>query len=381
MAQRDRTAFTTIDGGIRWQSGAPISSVQITNDRGTCTDFTDPGDCRPLTISKWSFEGGILNHPLDAAGTGFSNYVCDMLRSTGVPGPHLLNVTGVPSDTAAATSAAAQTNPSRPYVDIPVDLLQIGELLQLIQRQGYTLIKEAARENLRFQFGIYPTVDDVVKLIARFHDQVDRRVREVKRLQTKKGLRRTVTAGQSSYAGSDLWVPQSNGIFVSTRAHGLTEFTKRVHCRWLPTADLSKLYTPAEMRRLIQRAVLGATVDFSTVWQIIPWSWLIDWGFTLGTYLKSQRNIIPAQLTTCVVMLRTRTAWECPGVSGSNNGKPTTMDPIRILRQSMTRTSVSPSVTAQFPFLNGNQVGILASLVAAKARMPSSLKNLQRELR
>jgi hypothetical protein len=380
MTQRDRTNFTTINGGTRWQSGAPIAPVQITNWSGTCTDFVAPGDCLPLNVATWKAEGGIINHPLDAAGTGFSSYVCDMLRSTAA-GPHLLNVTGVPSDISAATTAAARTNPSRPYVDIPVDLLQIGELLQLIQRQGYSLIKEAARENLRFQFGIYPTVDDVIRLIARFHDQVDRRVRDVQRLQTNKGFRKTVTVGESSFAGDVLWTQQSVGSLLSTRARGMTVFTKKVHCRWYPTADLSKLYTPNEMRRLIQRAVLGATIDMSTVWQIIPWSWLIDWCSTLGDYLKSQRNIIPAQLTQCVVMLHTRTAWSAPGLSRIQNGTPITLEPILITRQQKQRTSVSPSVSAQFPFLSGNQVGILASLFAAKARMPSSIKALQRELR
>jgi len=379
MPQRVRTHFTTLDGGIRWQSGAPIAPVQITNYTATCTDFNDPGDCRPFDQSSWEAKGGIINHPLDAAGTGFSSYICDMLRST-VAGPHLLNVTGVPSDVDAATQGAARTNPSRPYVDIPVDLLQIGELLHLIQHEGISLLKDAAMQNLRFQFGIQPLVEDVVKTLAKFHEQVDRRVQDVQRLQTKKGLRKTVKVGESSYGGSSLWTPQSNGIFISQRAYALTMFTKKVHCRWMPTADLSKLYTPTEMRRKIQQAVYGGTIDLSTVWQIIPWTWLIDWGFNVGNYLKSQRNIIPAQLTQCVVMLHTRTAWECPGVTGSNNGKPTTMDPILILRQSKSRKSVSPSVTAHFPFLDGNQVGILASLFALKGKMPAFAKEMKAKI-
>jgi len=367
MPQRVRTATSSIPGGIRWQSGSPVPSTRVTNWSSTIQDFNDPGDCRPLDISSWEFKGGTINTPFNSAtGTGFSSYVCDMLRSTSVPGPHLLNVTGVPSDVAAATSAAARTNPSRPYVDIPVDLLQIGELFHLIQQRGASLIRELARENLRYQFGIKPVVDDIVKTICRFHDQVDRRVREVNKLKTIKGLRRTVLAGQSSYAGSDLWVPQSNGLFFNARAHGLTSFTKKVHCRWLPTSDLSKVYTPDQMRLLIQRAVLGGTIDLSTVWQIIPWSWLIDWGANLGTFLRANRNIIPAQLTTCVVMLETKTVWQCPDVLQGS----TKMDSIEITRRSRTRTTVSPSITAQFPFLDGNQVGILASLFAMKAKLP-----------
>jgi len=332
------------------------------------TDFNDPGDCRPLTITSWEFKGGIVNMPLDGAGTRFDAYTCDMLRSTNVPGPHLLNVTGVPSDIAAATSAAARTNPSRPYVDIPVDLLQIGELFELFHTVGSNLLKEAAKENIRFQFGVQPVVEDVVKTIARFHDQVQRRIIDVKRLQTKKGFRKTVLVGQSSYAGSDLWVPQSNGVFISARAHALTEFTKKAHVRWIPQVDLSKVYSPYQLSRMIQRAVVGGTIDLSTVWQIMPWSWLIDWGFNLGTFLKANRNIIPAQLDKCVVMLKTLTVWECPAFASGS----TKMDPIEIVRTSKTRTSVSPSVTAQFPFLSGNQVGILASLYAMKARMPVS---------
>jgi len=364
MPQRVRTQTTTIDGGIRWQSGAPIASSPITNFSGTCTDFNDPGDCRPLTVSTWKFEGGIINHPLDTAGTGFQAYVCDMLRST-VAGPHIGNPDGIPGDVAAATTGAARTNPSRPYVDVPVELLQMGDLFHLIQKRGNSLIKELGRENLRYQFGIKPVVEDVFK-IFNFNDQVDRRIKEIERLKSTKGLRRTVSVGMGSLASDVLWTQQSNGIFLSTRARGNTVREKRVHCRWTPTSDLSKMYTPAEMRRLIQRCVLGLTVDFSTVWELIPWSWLIDWIGNVGTFLQASRNIIPASLTTCVVMTHTRTEWSAPGLSGTKNNQHYSLEPIQIIRESKTRTSVSPSVTAQFPFLDGNQLGILASLAVTR---------------
>jgi hypothetical protein len=365
MTQRDRSRSTTINGGKRWQSGALVAPVDIINSTESFTDFTDPGDCRPINGASWRFSGGLVDYPLSVTGTGFESYVCDMLRST-VAGPHIGNVQGVPGDIAAATSAAARTNPSRPYVDVPVEVLQIGEIFQLIQKRGASLIKELGRENLRYQFGIKPVVDDVFKMFN-FHDQVSRRVLEVKRLQSRKGLRRTVIAGQSSLASDVLWTQQSNGIFLSTRARGNTVFTKKVHCRWLPIGDLSKMYTPAEMSKLIQRCVLGLTVDFSTVWELIPWSWLIDWGANVGTFLQASRNIIPAQLTTCVVMLHTHTEWSSPGLTGINNGNRYRLQPIQIIREGKTRTSVSPSVTAQFPFLSGNQLGILASLAVTRA--------------
>jgi hypothetical protein len=189
----------------------------------------------------------------------------------------------------------------------------------------------------------------------------------VDRLKTNKGLRRTVEVGMGSLASDVLWTQQSNGIFLSTRARGNTIRTKRVHCRWSPTVDFSKVYTPDSMRRLIQRAVLGLTVDFSTVWELIPWSWLIDWDTNVGTFLQASRNIIPAQLTTCVVMLHTRTEWSSPGLTGVSNNNRYKLQPIQIIREGKTRTSVSPSVTAQFPFLSGNQLGILASLAVTRA--------------
>nr|QDH90962.1 MAG: hypothetical protein H4Rhizo45396_000003 [Leviviridae sp.] len=209
-------------------------------------------------------------------------------------------------------------------------------------------------------------MDDVFKLFH-FNEQVDRRIQEVERLKTQKGLRKTVTVGSGSLASDVLWTQQSNGIFLSTRARGNTVRTKRVHCRWTPTGDLSKMYTPAAMRRLIQRCVLGLTVDFSTVWQIVPWTWLIDWATNVGDYLKASRNMIPASLTTCVVMTHTRTEWSAPGLSGTKNTKPYSLEPIQIIRDGKTRTTVSPSVTAQFPFLSGNQLGILASLAVTRA--------------
>jgi hypothetical protein len=368
MPQRVRSRSTTVDGGIRWQSGAPIASVPITNVSESFTDFNDPGDCRPISGASWKFFGGIIEHPLDTAGTGFQTYVCDMLRST-VAGPHIGNPDGIPSDTAAATMGAARTNPSRPLVDLPIELGQIGELFHLVKDAGQQWLSTLGRANLGLQFGTGPVLNDLKK-IFQFHDAVDRRIKEVDRLKTNKGLRRTVEVGMGSLASDVLWTQQSNGIFLSTRARGNTIRTKRVHCRWSPTVDFSKVYTPDSMRRLIQRAVLGLTLDLSTVWELIPWTWLIDWGFNVGTFLSASRNIIPASLTTCVVMTHTQTEWSAPGLSGIKNGKPYSLSPIQIQRDGKTRTTVSPAVTAQFPFLNGNQVGILASLAVTKAKGP-----------
>ena len=46
--------------------------------------------------------------------------------------------------------------------------------------------------------------------------------------------------------------------------------------------------------RLAMRAAFGGTIDGSTLWEIMPWSWLIDWNTNMSEFLASERNVIGA---------------------------------------------------------------------------------------
>lgn len=358
--------------------------VTINTYTSTCADSVGDGDCYPFDVDGYSFSGCLLNrprHPGTSSPGWFENYVPDAFNTT-ANWPHI-GVSGLSSYSTYAAQVAARTNPSRPYVDVPVNILELGDVVQMIRNRGRGIIfdayeltrtnrrrrhvNNAARANLLYQFGLAPLIGDLVKL-NRFQEQVNNRLKEIKRLQGPRGLRRTVSLDAASAISSKQLTMQS--VVASTDTPkglwtGNTTTEIRAHIRWNAGTDADHLMAPDEMRELAIRSVLGLTVDPSTLWEAIPWSWLIDWGSSVGNYLKSKRNIIPATLSGVWIMENSRTEWTCPpDTFGGGDGK---MQAGTFYRWSKSRSgSVPVTPTAHFPFLNGRQVGILASLAVTR---------------
>lgn len=352
VATRYKGAFKRF--GIYWYP----SFTQTFGAFNNCDDVVGSGDNAPFLMTRADFQGGVIDKPdTGFFSASFESYVADLLGNSN-EFPHI-GVSGAPNNVAAATAGAASTNPSRPYVDIPVNVLELGDVTRLLQRQGEGLAR-LGRENLRYQFGIRPLVSDLTKLLY-FSDQVERRVQELTRLRSSKGLRRTTGVFSGTGTDSISRVVQSDGIFVVGTFGGVTTQNVSVHCRWLPD-DVGSLSAPGAMRSLARRAVLGLTLDQSTLWEAMPWSWLVDWGSNIGQFFRANRNIVGAVLSDVAVMRHTRTeyTWE-----GYHQGD-VRITPITAIRESKERASSFVAPTAHFPFLSGNQMGILASLAVTR---------------
>jgi len=326
-----------------------------------CQDIVGPGDNAPLTITHILMDGGLINRP----NTGFfspwfSNYVADVYDNSANFGH--LGLSDVPSNVEAATQAAARTNPSRPYVDVPANLLELGDVAHILRSTGTGLLRRIAGENLRYQFAIRPLVSDLTRLMV-FQRQLDNRLAELQRLQTQKGLRRTVQIGTYSAQDSINYAIQSQGIFASGAFDVNTVQTVRAHTRWTPNGDFSLLRTDQDKRRLVTRALLGLTVDFSTLWEPMPWSWLIDWCSNVGDFFKANRNIIPAQLADVSVIRHTRSEYRNQGWTDGT----AVIAPGNVIRETKGRATSFVAPVAHFHILSGNQMGLLASLAVTRS--------------
>jgi hypothetical protein len=357
MAPRNRSQVYDRAKGTWTRFGVTFGGHRQVVGVNNCSDQTGSGDCAPLSIEHYDATGGLMHSivPQNYNSSYYENYAVDLMDNSS-NFPHHTNLPGSPSDVAVATNAAARTNPSRPYVDVPVNVLQLGEVTRLIRSRGQNLVREAGRENLRYQFGIAPLVGDLVKL-TNFNDQLARRIKELERLQSSNGLRRTTSHGVFGASGTYPKTLQSQGGLYNGDFFASTQQIVKCHCRWLPTADLSKMSGQEKMSAAM-RSVLGLTVDFGTLWQVIPWTWLIDWGSNVSQFFTANRNIIPAQLAGVHVMRETSTRYEFAGYQTDK----VRIEPIKVHRVSKTRNPSFVAPVAHFPVLTGNQMGILASL-------------------
>jgi len=280
------------------------------------------------------------------------------------------------NDAAYATQTAARTNPSKPYVDIPVNVLQIGEIVHMLREAGSDLIpkfgkskvrfhsgnipRDLGRGNLAYSFGIAPVASDLIKLFS-FKDQLDRRIKEIERLKTPRGFRKTVELDSMTVTQVQNIVWQSADTFIQSNCDVIGERKIRGHARWMPSADFSKI-PQSELMGMAKRSIHGMTIDFSTLWEILPWSWLFDWGTNLGDYLKSKRNIIPCSLSSISLMKYTVNRFHVPTIVSGNN----VMKGGVIQTEQKQRYPVSITPEAHLPFLSAGQMGILASLAVTR---------------
>jgi hypothetical protein len=288
----------------------------------------------------------------------FVNYV------GAVNGPFALISSFPEMDTMAnyALRTAARTNPSRPVVDIPVEVLQIGELTRLIRKRGNDLWAELGKENLRFQFMIKPYVEDVMKLL-KFHEHVARRVKELKRLNGPRGFRKTVKLDSWRRVDNVTITWSSAGAVIFDIPTPIERtFEIKGHARWKTPADMSKI-TEVELVMQAIRAVGGLTIDSATVWELIPWSWLIDWGYNVSAFFYANRNIVPAYLDSLSIIKHEVASANVPSRKNKDhrfNGGNYTIE-----RKERIPTAAG-FPTAHFPFLDGFKVGILASLYVTR---------------
>lgn len=276
----------------------------------------------------------------------------------------------LPAASADALGALARTNPSRPEVtplsllqdliDIPKQLRDVGRLIKSPKRILNS--KEIANQYLGVKFGWLPLIQDVQDLMD-LGIHIHRRVGEIHKLYSSNGLKRRI-----SLANQNAVDVQRNVSFesnVSLTAHGdvfkTTSQKRWATVRWLPTTLPKYNPTDLEVLQLAKRISLGLTLDGlgKGAWDLIPWSFVVNWFTNVGQYGLSHSNAIPASPSVVNVMTETRTEFlysvtsMTSGYTGGG-GSSTLTDKVRYVG--------SGAVSANIPFIGSDRLSILSAL-------------------
>lgn len=356
MPGRYRARVVTGDEGIGTMTyNLSGTVINTSNPSGyeTIHDITGEGNGQPLSIQKVRQRGGMLNGPGNF-GIVWNNYRCDALQdpSSGFFGGFWAGVPGEPSLGAMATKLLTETSPSRPVVDLPLAVYELKDLPSMLRLEGDSFLRKASSANLSYQFGWRPLLSDLSKLLT-FHDHVSKRETELRNLFDS-GLRRKrkLWSGQKGHTQSR-YVQSDGGLISATWAcNEAVELSGFV--TWYPTVLPPR--TNSEMRNLARRAVLGLTVDLSTAWNAIPWTWLADWCTNIGDFLIAHRNIVPAQHGPIQMMRHVAFEASCPFTLNPN------VSPHNFWIEQKQRYIVAPSLDAYLPFLSVRQLSILGAI-------------------
>lgn len=282
------------------------------------------------------------------------------------------------SDAALATLAMANMNPNRPKVDLPVSLAELRELPELIRDAGYHALgrpnlvhatgKKAAKSILMASFGVAPIISDLLTLLN-FANEVDKREKYLRELASSNGRRfrrklrtESWTASESAVAFGS-WVD----IYVTPSTFKLNVEANRTY--WF-TARARIINPPSdrEIHSLAFNSILGTQADLSTLtaslWELLPWSWLVDWFTTTGNIIAALRNGITWRYQDLCVMHRTdyKTKGSFPTKSAHLTVSPASPEgKASVLHRALPSVSIYPEFRT--PYLTPVQWSILSSLL------------------
>jgi hypothetical protein len=203
-----------------------------------------------------------------------------------------------------------------------------------------------------------------LKKLLNFQTHFERRSDEIHKLHGKGGLRRRKVIWEGSYNNtSNVVIGGSYGSkLVSAKLFKQTHREVWGTIRWLPTGLPPR--DESAYASVARRAVLGLTVDFNTAWQLMPWSWLIDWFSSSGDYIVAKRNTVGAVASDACIMTKDESVWAYTRIPGSMAWEGG--DAITRLVTKRRQVNVVPTLAADLPFLDGRKLSILGSLAALR---------------
>jgi hypothetical protein len=264
-----------------------------------------------------------------------------------------------------------RTSPNEPSVNLPVSLVELRDIPRIVQVYGRNLLKQVASGYLSWQFALKPMLSDLRNLL-KFQESVERRLKEFGAIGEGKELKRRCSLGRqrSETPSAELTLNSVGAIIkaVPTVSDSLIEWgTSRWKCfnpLRIPRGDA--------LRRRIRRMTSGFTA-FNIVqasWELLPWSWLVDWFLPVGNYISTFNNTIPIHCSSLCYM-RTAHSRRSYRITASPSWVSLSGDHFEEEEQK-SRTNVRGLLLVPplptVPVLTGRQLSILGAIVALRAR-------------
>jgi len=238
------------------------------------------------------------------------------------------------------------------------------------QQGGLSTVKALAAANLAWQFGWKPLIGDISKMIG-FQQAFNRRRNEINRLYSGRGLKRRVKLQNYDKVETlrGVIVHSSAGI-VTTNA--TVRAQTKIWCvtRWKPRGRIDG--PPADWQ--IAQNMLGLDVHglSASAWEILPWSWCIDWFSNMGDFLDISSNSMNASLTGMTIMKYKARTTEFQTAIYRIPGRDKFVSPYENLYEVMTRKVGGfpgiESIAVGLPILSTNQISILSSIAMLRGK-------------
>lgn len=272
----------------------------------------------------------------------------------------------------------ARTNPSRASVLLPAAIFELKDLPDMIRQAGRFLktarrdwpslvrpgkeTRDLASANLALQFGWAPLVSDLVKM-SKFQSSVDKRRKEIMDNTSSGGYRRRITLGTSTLGISGSRAVSFGNYRNFTIPYAGKSTSKQwAVVKWRPTSPGTSILpqSDAELRR--QLAGLTLSQALINAWEVLPWSWLIDYFTNIGDVLQAGNRHYATPLSGSVMTTITTEVSHSTFDQGDDRLSAGTVTIVRKVRAPLGAITLNASV----PTLGAAQLSILSSLLVVK---------------
>lgn len=175
---------------------------------------------------------------------------------------------------------------------VPSGLYDTDEVL----RSYLNVLETSASANLQWRWAVRPFITDVLKM-NEFAVHVAKRMQWLRNLASGKPIRRKVKLSsrpEQLVTTAPLYIESIPGLVQAVRVQSFSEEVWGT-ARWRipPGAPVPhELADLSTRRRKAFRMTFGLThAEFmSTLWELIPWSWMVDWFTNFGEIISLSNN-------------------------------------------------------------------------------------------
>lgn len=190
--------------------------------------------------------------------------------------------------------------PTKPHAGLSVFVAELGDLPRTVSTLlSNARLKKLSDAPINAQFGVAPVVSDIraladaVKNSQRYVQQFLRDSGSVVRRSTEWTTVDEVTdlslPGRSGLVGSS---PPDITLAISRRGTRRHTITHRVGAYWqYYVADPDGFTTRVKRYDQLADHLLGLKFTASTFWELVPWSWLVDWSVDVGGIISYQEDV------------------------------------------------------------------------------------------
>lgn len=307
-----------------------VRTVQV-GKRGTCSDIVgNPTGVNvlDLTMRRCAFPGldGVKVDPVNGNIVRImTNFPIGYHLDSPDPRSKFPSLTTIEKSN-LAWMLMSKANPSAPDVSVPTFLAELTQVPSLMKSwyrlftkhtwlsrdrkkilsfgpQWAQILDRApeliASGHLTWRWAVAPFIRDVMNL-SNFVQTVGKRLKMLQELRERRSIRRTVQLRKDRQRVSTNRILHSEGILIRGTTHDVYTETVWGTVKYqlivptnAPLDHLTKL-DPVALKGLATSLSYGLTSyeALSTAWELMPWSWLVDWFTGFGTVLTATNNTL-----------------------------------------------------------------------------------------